>query len=91
MIRPGLDHAQVGTRAPFAGEPTHPAGLAEPAQIIYRSQALPQPAGETFTGTWGACRTGACELGPSDVFLVITEVCCTGGTCTTERYKLCGC
>lgn len=61
------------------------------AQTILRSQALPQPAEETCTETWGACKTGACELGPNDVFLVITEVCCTGATCTTERYKLCGC
>jgi hypothetical protein len=61
------------------------------AQTIYRSQALPSPAEETCTETWGACKVGACELGLNDVFLVITEVCCSGGTCTTERYKLCGC
>jgi len=64
---------------------------AQTIQTIARSQPLPHPAEETCTETWGACKTGACELGPNDVFLVITEVCCSGATCTTERYKLCGC
>lgn len=46
---------------------------------------------ETCTETFGACRTGRCEL-PNDTFQTITEVCCTpSGGCTTERYKLCGC
>lgn len=64
---------------------------AQTIQTIVRSQPLPRLADETCTETWGACKTGQCELGANDVFLVITEVCCTGGTCTTERYRLCGC
>lgn len=60
------------------------------AQTIFRSQALPLPADETCTETDGACQSGPCEL-PHDVFMRITEVCCTGGVCTTEHYKLCGC
>jgi hypothetical protein len=60
-------------------------------QIISRSQALPLPAAETCTETDGACKIGQCELGPHDTFMTITEVCCTGGVCTTERYRLCGC
>ena len=60
------------------------------AQTIFRSQALPLPADETCTETDGACQAGPCEL-PHDVFMKITEVCCTNGVCTTEHYKLCGC
>jgi hypothetical protein len=61
------------------------------AQTISRSQPLPRLADETCTETETACRTGRCELGANDTFILITEVCCSGGTCTTERYKLCGC
>lgn len=61
------------------------------AQTIGRSQALPLPADETCTETDGACKIGQCELGPHDTFMSITEVCCTGGVCTTEHYRLCGC
>ena len=61
------------------------------AQTISRSQALPLPAAETCTETDGACKIGQCELGPHDTFMMITEVCCNGGTCTTEHYRLCGC
>ena len=43
------------------------------------------------TVTASACKVGRCELGANDTFQTITEVCCSGGTCTTERYKLCGC
>jgi hypothetical protein len=61
------------------------------AQTIFRSQALPLPAAETCTETDGACHIGQCELGPHDTVMNITEVCCTGGVCTTEHYRLCGC
>jgi hypothetical protein len=61
------------------------------AQTISRSQALPQPAAETCTVTESACKVGRCELGANDTFVTITEVCCSGGVCTTERYRLCGC
>lgn len=60
------------------------------AQTIFRSQAIPLPADETCTETDGVCQAGPCEL-PHDVFMRITEVCCSGGVCTTEHYKLCGC
>jgi hypothetical protein len=61
------------------------------AQTISRSQALPLPADETCTVTESACKVGQCELGAHDTFSTITEVCCSGGVCTTERYRLCGC
>jgi hypothetical protein len=63
---------------------------AQTIQVIGRSQALPVPADETCTETATACRAGRCEL-INDTFVLLTEVCCSGGTCTTERYKLCGC
>ena len=61
------------------------------ARTITRSQALPLSADENCTVTESACKVGRCELGANDTFQTITEVCCSGGTCTTERYKLCGC
>jgi len=48
------------------------------------------PAAETCTVTMGACHAGRCEF-PNDTVQSITEVCCNGGVCTTERYRLCGC
>lgn len=63
----------------------------QPVQLISRSQALPSPAAETCTVTEGTCKVGQCELGANDTFMTITEVCCNGGVCTTERYRLCGC
>jgi hypothetical protein len=60
----------------------------ETVQTITRSVGA---ATETCTITTGACRVGQCELGPRDTFAAVTEVCCTGSTCTTERYRLCGC
>lgn len=80
------DQADVATTASTQQDET---GMQQ-AQTIFRSQALPLPADETCTETDGVCQAGACEL-PHDVFMRITEVCCTNGVCTTEHYKLCGC
>jgi len=65
--------------------------IEQQAPMIFRSQALPLPAAETCTETDGACHIGQCELGPHDTVQLITEVCCTGGVCETEHYRLCGC
>jgi hypothetical protein len=80
------DQADVATTASTQQDETD----LQQAQTIFRSQALPLPADETCTETDGACQAGPCEL-PHDVFMRITEVCCSGGVCTTEHYKLCGC
>jgi hypothetical protein len=78
--------ADVATTAPQQDETDM-----QQAPMIFRSQALPLPAAETCTETDGACHIGQCELGPHDSVMQITEVCCTNGVCTTERYRLCGC
>jgi hypothetical protein len=49
------------------------------------------PAVMTCTFTQGPCMRGKCEEGELDFFAHITEVCCTDGVCTTERYRVCGC
>ena len=72
--------------APVVDEPT--ATEAEQVQTITRSIG---PRTETCTITTGACRVGQCELGARDTVQRITEVCCDGGVCTTENYRLCGC
>jgi hypothetical protein len=80
------DQADVATTAS-----TQQDEIEQQAPMIFRSQALPLPADETCTETDGACHVGPCELGPHDLVQLITEVCCSGGVCTTEHYKLCGC
>jgi hypothetical protein len=75
--------------APTPGEVT-----ASTAQEIVIPRALGfAPRAETCTDTFGACKVGACELGPHDTFQRITEVCCdaNGQNCETELYRLCGC
>lgn len=64
------------------------------AQVVTwpRAAGPASTASETCTTTESACKVGQCELGPHDTFSTLTEVCCTpSGSCTTERYRLCGC
>jgi hypothetical protein len=67
---------------------------AVPAESVTASLPLDsQPRSAlTCTETFGECRVGPCELGPRDHFQIVTETCCTAaGSCTTRRYRLCGC
>jgi len=37
------------------------------------------------------CGSHEIARGANHTVATITEVCCTVGVCTTERYRLCGC
>jgi hypothetical protein len=89
VLATGACIAQPADEAPAASTVQDETDMPQ-VKTIFRSQALQLPAAETCTETDGACHVGRCEL-PNDTFMSITEVCCTGGTCTTEHYRLCGC
>lgn len=64
---------------------------AAPPQEEVTPAAL-SPSAVTCTETYGECKIGPCELGPRDHFQIVTTTCCNAaGSCTTTRFRLCGC
>lgn len=86
--------ASCAVSADGPSAPTSEETTSSTAQEIVVPRGLTiTPKTENCTETDGACKVGACELGPHDTFQRITEVCCdaNGQNCTTELYRLCGC